>query len=96
MEMAKSMAAKYVEKAKNPKWRGANDYLATHAKAYLEWLNMVSGAKVQDKLNISRAIKNAPETEGTNNSQKVKDADEGGNDEEEAEGEEETQAKGDE
>ena len=93
MEMAKSIAAKYVEKAKSPKWREANDYLAMHARAYMEWVNMVSGAKAQDKLNIGRAIKNAPETEGANDSQKVEDADEGAKDKERANSEEETPAK---
>ena len=67
--MAKAVAASFLERAKNPKWANTNEYLAMHAKAYSEWLHMVSGA------NVTRALANSKETEKANNSEKDKEED---------------------
>ena len=79
MEMAKAAAASYL--AKNSKAAKANEYVAMHAKAYSEWLHMVSGA------NLDKALTNGPETERANNSEQVKmsdtkGADDGANEDE--------------
>ena len=67
MEMAKAAAASYL--AKNSESAKANEYVAMHAKAYSEWLHMVSGA------NLDRALTNGLETERANNSEQVKISD---------------------